>query len=95
MKKAISLDSMQANEVARLCRSNSVISFKANRNEEYYLDLKDNAMAIVRDKEVATFFKFSRRGQQNETVSNFLRKKPYLDYNSKDVFKGFQMAVGR
>ena len=95
MNKAVDLDKLPAGEVARICRSNSVIKFKANRNEEYYLDLKDNAMAIVRDKEVATFFKFSRKGQQNETIANFLRKKPYLDYNSRDVFKGFQMAVGR
>lgn len=93
MKKAISLDSMQANEIARLCRSNSVISFKANRNEEYYLDLKDNAMAIVRNGEVATFFKFSRKGQQNETIATFLRKKPYLDYANKEVIKGFQMVA--
>lgn len=93
MKKAISLDSMQADEIARLCRSNSVISFKANRNEEYFLDLKDNAMAIVRNGEVATFFKFSRKGQQNETIATFLRKKPYLDYANKEVFKGFQMVA--
>ncbi len=93
MKKAISLDSMQANEVARLCRSNSVISFKANRNEEYFLDLKDNAMAIVRNGEVATFFKFSRKGQQNETIATFLRKKPYLDYANREVAKGFQMVA--
>ena len=84
---------MQANEIARLCRSNSVISFKANRNEEYYLDLKDNAMAIVRNGEVATFFKFSRKGQQNETIATFLRKKPYLDYANKEVIKGFQMVA--
>ena len=93
MKKAISIDSMQANEIARLCRSNSVISFKANRNEEYFLDLKDNAMAIVRNGEVATFFKFSRKGQQDETIATFLRKKPYLDYANKEVIKGFQMVA--
>jgi hypothetical protein len=95
MKKAVSLDSMQANEIARLCRSNSIISFKANRNEEYYLDLKDNAMAIVRNGEVATFFKFSRKGQQNETIATFLRKKPYLNYANKEVIKGFEMATNR
>lgn len=95
MKKAVSLDQMKADEVARLCRSNSVISFKANRNEEYFLDLKDNAMAIVRNGEVATFFKFGRRGQQADVIANFLRKKPYLDYESKEVAKGFELATRR
>jgi hypothetical protein len=93
MNKAVDLDNMTANDVARICRTNSVVKFKANKNEEYCLDLKDNAIMMMRKGMVTTFYKFSRRGQQAEVVQNFLRKKPYLEYNSPDVWKGFQMAV--
>ena len=93
MGSAVSLDELPASEIARLCRTNSVVKFKANRNEEYYLDLKDNAMIIVRAGEVATFFKFSRKGQQADTVATFLKKKPYLAYASREVPKGFELAM--
>ena len=95
MKKAVDLDNMSAKDVARICRTNSVVKFRANKNEEYCLDLKDNAIMMMRKGMVTTFFKFSRRGQQAEVIQNFMRKKPYLEYNSPDVKKGFEMAVGR
>ena len=95
MNKAVSLDGLPASEVARLCHTNSTVKFKANKNEEYYLDLQDNAMIIVRGGEVATFFKFSRKGQQADTVATFLRKKPYLDYADREVQKGLEMSLRR
>lgn len=93
LNKAVNLDAMDAKEVARMCRTNSVISFKANRNEEYFLDLKDNAMIIKRDGKVCTCFTFNRKGQQAQVVATFLKKKPYLDYANKAVPKGFEMAM--
>lgn len=93
LNKAVSLDSMDAKEVARVCRSNSVVSFKANRNEEYFLDLKDSALIIKRDGKVATCFTFNRKGQQTAVVAEFLRKKPYMDYANKAVPKGFELAL--
>ena len=94
LNRAVKLDNLSAPEVARLCRSNSVVSFKAGK-EEYFLDLKDNAMIIKRDGQVCTCFTFGRKGQQAEVVATFLRKKPYLRYDSRDVPKGFEMALSR
>lgn len=93
LNKAVSLDAMDAKEVSRMCRTNSVISFKANKTEEYFLDLKDNVMIIKRDGKVCTCFTFSRKGQQAQVVATFLRKKPYLNYFNKDVPKGFELAM--
>lgn len=95
MNRAVDLDKMSAEDVAAVCRTNSVIKFRANKDEEYCLDLKDNAVIMMRKGLVTTFYKFSRRGQRAEVIQSFLRKKPYLDYNSRDVFKGFQMAIGK
>ena len=93
LRKAIDLDNMDAEKVAEICRTNSTIKFKANKNEEYILDLKDNAIMMLRKGIITTFYKFSRRGQQAEVIQNFLKKKPYLEYNNRDVYKGFLLAM--
>ena len=91
--KAIDLDNMRAEEIARICRTNSIIKFTANQKQEYILDLKDDAIAVFYNGKASTFYKFRIPGQGAEVVMNLLRKKPHMDYKNEEVPKGFQMAI--
>ena len=85
LNSAVNLDMLKTSKINELIANNATISFTANRNEEYILDLNANVMIIKRNGEVATCYVFGRTGTGKNVIKNFLLKKPYLQYRNKAV----------